>query len=99
MMKLGCYARVSTHDQHTLTLQRDAMAAYAQQRGWSIVHMVTEVGSGVRERQQREQLMRAARRATSMPLWSGGWIGGAGPWLTWWARSRSFTRWVWALFH
>ena len=41
MMKLGCYARVSTHDQHTLTLQRDAMAAYAQQRGWSIVHMVT----------------------------------------------------------
>ena len=39
-MKLGCYARVSTHDQHTLTLQRDAMAAYAQQRGWSMVHMV-----------------------------------------------------------
>jgi putative DNA-invertase from lambdoid prophage Rac len=62
MMKLGCYARVSTHDQHTLTLQRDAMAAYAQQRGWSIVAMVTEIGSGVSERRQREQLMRAARR-------------------------------------
>ena len=62
MMKLGCYARVSTHDQHTLTLQRDAMAAYAQQRGWSIVHMVTEIGSGVSARRQREQLMRAARR-------------------------------------
>jgi putative DNA-invertase from lambdoid prophage Rac len=62
MMKLGCDARVSTHDQHTLTLQRDAMAAYAQQRGWSIVHMVTEIGSGVSERRQREQLMRAARR-------------------------------------
>src|SRR5918994_5449398 len=62
MMKLGCYARVSTHDQHTLTFQRDAMAAYAQQRGWSIVHMVTEIGSGVSERRQREQLMRAARR-------------------------------------
>jgi putative DNA-invertase from lambdoid prophage Rac len=62
MMKLGCYARVSTHDQHTLTLQRDAMAAYAQQRGWSIIHMVTEIGSGGRERRQREQLMRAARR-------------------------------------
>lgn len=61
-MKIGCYARVSTQDQQTLALQRDAMAAYAQQRGWSIVAMITEVGSGVRERQQRDQLMRAARR-------------------------------------
>lgn len=32
-MKLGGYARVSTCEQQTLTLQRDAMAAYAQQRG------------------------------------------------------------------
>ena len=61
-MKIGCYARVSTQDQQTLALQRDAMAAYAQQRGWSIVTTITEVGSGVRERQQRDQLMRAARR-------------------------------------
>src|SRR5215468_9279565 len=61
-MKIGCYARVSTQDQQTLALQRDAMAAYAQQRGWSIVVTITEVGSGVRERQQRDQLMRAARR-------------------------------------
>lgn len=61
-MKIGCYARVSTQDQQTLALQRDAMAAYAQQRGWSIVATITEVGSGVRERQQRDQLMRAARR-------------------------------------
>ena len=62
MMQLGCDSRVSTHDQPTLTLQRDAMAAYAQQRGWSMVAMVTEIGSGVSERRQREQLMRAARR-------------------------------------
>jgi len=61
-MKIGCYARVSTQDQQTLALQRDAMAAYAQQRGWSIVATITEVGSGVRERRQRDQLMRAARR-------------------------------------
>jgi putative DNA-invertase from lambdoid prophage Rac len=61
-MKIGCYARVSTQDQQTLALQRDAVAAYAQQRGWSIVTTITEVGSGVRERQQRDQLMRAARR-------------------------------------
>jgi DNA invertase Pin-like site-specific DNA recombinase len=61
-MKIGCYARVSTQDQQTLALQRDAMAAYAQQRGWSIVATIIEVGSGVHERQQRDQLMRAARR-------------------------------------
>jgi len=61
-MKIGGYARVSTQDQQTLALQRDAIAAYAQQRGWSIVATITEVASGVRERQQRDQLMRAARR-------------------------------------
>ncbi len=61
-MKLGCYARVSTCEQQTLTLQRDAMAAYAQQRGWSIVLMVAEVGSGASERRQRQELLRAARR-------------------------------------
>src|SRR5688500_2207218 len=61
-MKLGLYARVSTHEQQTLALQRDAMMAYAQQRQGSIVLTVEEVGSGVRERHQREALMRAARR-------------------------------------
>ena len=61
-MKLGLYARVSTHEQQTLAFQRDAMTAYAQQRRGSIVLTVEEVGSGVRERHQREALMRAARR-------------------------------------
>ena len=61
-MKMGLYARVSTHDQQTLTLQREAMTAYARQRGGSIVMTVEEIGSGVSERLQRETLMRAARR-------------------------------------
>lgn len=61
-MKLGLYARVSTHEQQTLGLQRDAMAAYAQQRQGTIVLTVEEVGSGVNERRQRDVLMRAARR-------------------------------------
>jgi DNA invertase Pin-like site-specific DNA recombinase len=61
-MKLGLYARVSTHEQQTLALQREAMAAYAQQRHGIIVLTVEEVGSGVSERRQREVLMRAARR-------------------------------------
>jgi putative DNA-invertase from lambdoid prophage Rac len=61
-MKLGLYARVSTHEQQTLTLQRDAMTAYAQQRRGSIVLTVKDIGSGVSERRQRDTLMRAARR-------------------------------------
>jgi putative DNA-invertase from lambdoid prophage Rac len=61
-MKMGLYARVSTHDQQTLALQREAMTAYATQRGGSIVITVEEIGSGVNERLQREALMRAARR-------------------------------------
>lgn len=61
-MKMGLYARVSTHDQQTLTLQRDAMTAYAKQRGGSIVRVVEDVGSGASERVRREELMRAARR-------------------------------------
>jgi DNA invertase Pin-like site-specific DNA recombinase len=63
-MKLGCYARVSTHEQQTLTLQRDAMVTYAQQRGWTIILMVEEVSSGARERRQRQELLQAARRRT-----------------------------------
>jgi len=61
-MTIGCDARVSTHDPQPLTLQRDAMAAYAQPRGWSMMVAMNEVGSGGRERPQRDQLMRAARR-------------------------------------
>jgi hypothetical protein len=56
-MQVGLYARVSTHDQQTLTLQREAMEAYVQQRAWEIAVRVEEVGSGGRERWQREALM------------------------------------------
>src|SRR4029450_4990339 len=61
-MKLGLYARVSTHEQQTLALQRDALMAYAQQRQGAIVLMIEDVGSGVSERRQRDALLRAARR-------------------------------------
>ena len=61
-MKMGLYARVSTHDQQTLALQRNALVAYAQQRSGAIVTVVEDVDSGVNERLQREALMRAARR-------------------------------------
>ena len=61
-MKMGLYARVSTHDQQTLALQRNALVAYAQQRSGAIVAVVEDIGSGVHERLQRERLMQAAPR-------------------------------------
>src|SRR5262249_56654683 len=59
---VGLYARVSTLDQHTLALQREAIQTYATTRGWPIVRQVEDIGSGVRERPQREALLHAARR-------------------------------------
>ncbi|HMB07733.1 MAG TPA: recombinase family protein [Isosphaeraceae bacterium] len=59
---MGLYARVSTHDQQTLPLQLSAMREHAEHRGWTVVLEVEDVGSGVRERPKREDLIRAARR-------------------------------------
>ncbi len=61
-MKVGIYARVSTHDQQTLKLQVKAMRAYVRQRKWKVALAVEDVGSGATERPEREALMRAARR-------------------------------------
>jgi len=62
MFRVGLYARVSTHDQQTLSLQMRAMREYAAKRGWKIVVQIKEVGSGAAERELREKLMAAARR-------------------------------------
>ena len=61
-MKAGLYARVSTHDQHSLQMQLEALRSYADQRGWEIVLQVEEVGSGARSRPKRQQLILAASR-------------------------------------
>lgn len=60
--RVSLYARVSTHDQQTLPLQLSAMRDYARRRGWTVVMQVEDVGSGVRERLKRAELIRAARR-------------------------------------
>jgi DNA invertase Pin-like site-specific DNA recombinase len=62
MFRVGLYARVSTHDQQTLSLQIRAMREYSAKRGWSIATQIKEVGSGAVERQLREKLLAAARR-------------------------------------
>ena len=61
-MRAGLYARVSTHDQQTFLLQKAAMQAYAQQRGWVPVLCIKEIGSGAKERMRREAILQAAKR-------------------------------------
>lgn len=62
MLRVGIYARVSTLDQQTLPMQIRALRDYAGKRGWVVVSQVREVGSGVSPREQRQQLIGAARR-------------------------------------
>jgi putative DNA-invertase from lambdoid prophage Rac len=62
MFRAGLYARVSTHDQQTLSLQIRAMREYAARRGWTIAAQIKEVGSGAATRELRERLLAAARR-------------------------------------
>jgi DNA invertase Pin-like site-specific DNA recombinase len=62
MFRVGLYARVSTHDQQTLSLQMRAMREYAAKRGRTIAAQIKEVGSGAAERELRENLLAAARR-------------------------------------
>src|SRR5215471_11383475 len=62
MFRAGLYARVSTNDQQTLTMQNRAMREYAARRGWIIAMQVREVNSGAAQREAREKLIEAARR-------------------------------------
>ena len=61
-LRAGLYARISTHDQQTLSLQRRAMRDYAGRRGWMIAIEVREVGSGASVRELRQKVLDAARR-------------------------------------
>src|SRR5947208_1111971 len=62
MIRAGLYARVSTNDQQTLSMQSRAMREYAARRGWTVAVNVREVGSGATKREAREKLLEAARR-------------------------------------
>jgi putative DNA-invertase from lambdoid prophage Rac len=61
-LRVGLYARVSTHDQQTLPLQIRTMREYASKRGWIIVAQIKEVGSGAAQRELRATLIAAAQR-------------------------------------
>lgn len=62
LTRVGLYARVSTQDQQTLPLQREAMQQYVAARGWTVVQSIEEVASGASFRSEREKLIKAARR-------------------------------------
>src|SRR6202166_1340592 len=61
-LRVGLYARLSTHDQQTLPLQIRALREYAAKRYWTIVAQIKEVGSGASQRELRESLLATARR-------------------------------------
>lgn len=60
-LKVGLYARVSTHDQQTLPMQLSAMRTYARRRAWKVVLEEREIGSGAKTRPKHEDILRAAR--------------------------------------
>jgi DNA invertase Pin-like site-specific DNA recombinase len=61
-IRVGLYARVSTHDQQTLPLQIRAMREYAAKRGWTIAAQIKEIGSGASHRELRDVPLAVARR-------------------------------------
>lgn len=61
-MKAGIYARVSTHDQHTLGMQIEAMKKYARAREWEVEIEFSEIASGAKFRPKRDELLNQARR-------------------------------------
>jgi putative DNA-invertase from lambdoid prophage Rac len=67
-LRVGLYARVSTHDQQTLPMQMSAMLDYAKKRRWAVVIEVKDVGSGATTRHKREKLIESARRREIDPV-------------------------------
>jgi putative DNA-invertase from lambdoid prophage Rac len=61
-MRVAIYARVSTRDQQTLPLQLKALRKYASVRKWKVKLQIEDVGSGVKERKKRDEILAAARR-------------------------------------
>ena len=61
-MRVGIYARVSTHDQQTLPMQLKLMREYIKNRKWKLAVEFQEIGSGAKTRPKREELLKMARR-------------------------------------
>lgn len=60
--RVAIYSRVSTSDQKTLRLQEKTCKEYIESRGWELSFKFKEVGSGVKLRPRREELLKLARQ-------------------------------------
>lgn len=62
-LRAALSARVSTHDQHTLAMQIDAMHECATRRDWTVVEALEEMASGAKDhRPKRQEVLKAARQ-------------------------------------
>ena len=61
-MRAALYARVSTHDQHTLALQMDALREFATRRRWTVT-------DAAQMRALAQQGLRQAAMARHLGLW------------------------------
>jgi putative DNA-invertase from lambdoid prophage Rac len=60
--RVAIYSRVSTQDQKTLEMQIKACEEYATARGWKVIHKISEIGSGTKKREKREDLLKLCRQ-------------------------------------
>ena len=67
-MRAALYARVSTHDQQTLAIQRDAMHEFATRRGWAIIDTVAEIASDAKDRRPKRQALLTAARQRQLDI-------------------------------
>lgn len=71
-MKTALYARVSTKDQNTLSMQLETMREYANKRKWNVVKEIKEIGSGANgNRPERDKLLKLAkqRKIDAVVVW------------------------------
>jgi putative DNA-invertase from lambdoid prophage Rac len=62
-MRAALCARVATYDQHTLTMQIDALREFAARRHWTVTDAVEEIASGAKDhRPKRQALLKAAKQ-------------------------------------
>lgn len=61
-MRAALYARISTYDQQTLSMQMKRMREFVANRGWSVVVEMEETSSGVKKREKKEAILQAAKR-------------------------------------
>ena len=61
-MRTAIYARVSTGEQQTLSMQIKKMKDYVKHRDWTLTAEVEDVASGAKTRPKREELIKMESR-------------------------------------